>query len=135
MTSISDDLADAACQFIGAPFKLGGCSPDTGLDCVGLVVCSLHLIGRDTYRPSGYRLRNASIDQFLTLAELNGFQPSDSKEQRGDLVLVRPGPAQHHLAIANGDGRYVHAHAGLRKTAITQLPEDWTALNRWRLTI
>ena len=53
--------------------------------------------------------------------------------QRGEVQLVQPGPAQHHLLIALGNDSYVHAHAGLRKTVIQTLNPADPPLRRWRL--
>ena len=35
-------------------------------------------------------------------------------------ALVRPGPCQHHLLIAAGADRFVHAHAGLRRVVASR---------------
>ncbi|MEL7218948.1 MAG: peptidoglycan endopeptidase, partial [Pseudomonadota bacterium] len=53
------ELAKAAARFIGVRFQLLGRDPLLGLDCVGLVTCSLEAIGRHPVVPAGYRLRNS----------------------------------------------------------------------------
>lgn len=133
MTTIGGEFADAARGFVGSPFRLGGRDPRYGIDCVGLAVCSLWEIGCDASYPSGYRIRNSSIGQYLDFAEANGFQLVQARETAGDLLLFTPGMGHHHLAISSGDGRYIHAHAGLRRTVISSVPEDWPKLRHWRL--
>ncbi|RGP41652.1 hypothetical protein BPTFM16_01959 [Altererythrobacter insulae] len=134
MKTIGEEFADAARGFAGSPFRLGGRDPRYGIDCVGLVVCSLWEIGCNASYPSGYRIRNSSIGQHLGLAEANGFQLAGTTEVAGDLILFAPGMGHHHLAISSGDGRHIHAHAGLRRTVITAVPADWPKLRHWRLT-
>ena len=50
----------------------------------------------------------------------------------GDLILARPGPAQHHLLVASGPDRFIHAHAGLRRVVAMPGPLPWPVLHRWR---
>jgi cell wall-associated NlpC family hydrolase len=126
-------LALAAEGFLGVPFRLHGRDPATGLDCVGLVSASLEAIGRETNTPRGYRLRNASIMQWASMAADNGLLAVDSEVTAGDLLLVVPGPAQHHLLIAVTDSCVVHAHAGLGRVVIQPRPSQLQPLAHWRL--
>lgn len=125
-----DAFAAAAEALLGAPFHLGGRDPATGIDCVGLVAAALG--GADA--PSGYCLRNAAIDRHLPFAAQAGFAPAAGAIERGDLVLAVPGPAQHHLLVALGADRFVHANAGLRCVVLHSGPLPWPACARWRLT-
>lgn len=133
MSCKGEKFADAALNALGAPFRLNGGSPHHGLDCVGLIAYSLDAIGINVQRPIGYQLRHTSAEKYFGYAEASGFSTRTGSEERGDLILVRPGPAQHHLVIANGRNRYIHAHAGLRKVVLSELPSDWPVLKQWRL--
>ena len=129
-----DQFAAAAEALIDAPFRLGGRDPATGLDCVGLVACALG--GAEA--PAGYRLRNSDIAAHLAFAARAGFAPAPGAIARGDLVLAAPGPAQHHLLVAlgpgsDGGGRFVHAHAGLRRVSLHRGVLPWPEAARWRL--
>lgn len=124
-------FAGAAERFLGSPFRLGGRDPATGLDCVGLVACALSV----DEAPSGYRLRNSDIAAHLAFAARAGFRPAGGPIRRGDLILAQPGPAQHHLLVALGPARFIHAHAGLRRTVIHAGPLAWPERMRWRLPI
>ena len=126
-------FADEAEQLAGARFRLHGRDPATGLDCVGLVACALAKCGRMVAVPGGYGLRNSSIGRHLAFAAHNHFIPAEGQIERGDLLLVRPGPAQHHLVVALAAGRFVHAHAGLRRVVVHRgLPQGAVAAH-WRL--
>lgn len=123
-------FARAAEALVGAPFRLGGRDPATGIDCVGLVACALG--GADA--PAGYGLRNSGIERHIAFAHRAGFAPVTGPVVRGDLILAAPGPAQHHLLVALGPARFVHAHAGLRRVACHNGPLPWPETARWRLS-
>lgn len=123
-----DQFAAAAEALLGTLFRLGGRDAATGLDCVGLVACAL---GAEA--PAGYALRNTCIDRHLHFATRAGFLPTACPLERGDLVLAQPGPAQHHLLVALGFERFVHAHASLRRVVLHHGPLPWPEAARWRL--
>ena len=124
-----DDFAAAAQALLGKPFRLGGRDPAGGLDCVGLVACALGA----AEAPQGYGLRNSTIARHLAHATRAGFAPACGPIRRGDVLLVKAGPAQHHLLVALAADRFVHAHAGLRRVAIHHGPLDWPLVAHWRL--
>jgi cell wall-associated NlpC family hydrolase len=128
-----DELANAAQALVGVPFRLHGREPATGLDCLGLVGRALEDCGRSVRYPQGYRLRNTDIAPWLGFAARNGLRSCADPVRRGDVLLMQPGPAQHHLLIALGDTRFVHAHAGLRRVVIQHFPSPQPPLAQWRL--
>jgi cell wall-associated NlpC family hydrolase len=125
-------LAAAAERFVGVPFRLHGRCPERGLDCVGLVLAALEAAGRPARVPP-YRLRMREIGGLVAAAGDAGLVEAAGPLRPGDVLLVRPGPAQHHLAIAGGGGGFIHAHAGLRRVVLTPAPLPWTEDRRWRL--
>ena len=114
-------FAEAAETLVGVPFRLFGRDSRYGLDCVGLVAAALARSGAIVSAPTGYALRNADIAPFLPFAAQAGLTPCEGRAQRGDVLLLRPGPAQHHLAIATGPDTIVHAHAALRRVVLQPL--------------
>ena len=126
-------LAAAAERFVGVPFRLHGRCPERGLDCVGLVAAALAAIGRKAIAPAGYRLRQTDVGRWLAAAVEAGLVESAGEIEPGDVLLVRPGPAQHHLLIAGREGGFVHAHAGLGRVVITPTPLPWAEERCWRL--
>lgn len=123
------DFAGRAEALAGVRFRLHGRDPAHGLDCVGLVACALD--GAEA--PAGYALRNSSIVHHLAFAKAAGFVAARGPVERGDLVLAVPGPAQHHLLVALGADRFVHAHAGLGRVVIQPGPLAWPIAAHWRL--
>jgi cell wall-associated NlpC family hydrolase len=127
------ELAKAATQFIGLRFQLYGRDPRQGLDCIGLVACSLEAIGRKPHSPTGYGLRNSSLTPWLNCAEKSGLTPISGAVESGDIVLIRPGPGQYHLVIAENSSSAIHAHAGIRKIVRQKIAFSELKTRHWRL--
>lgn len=126
-------LAAAAERLVGTPFRLHGREPARGLDCVGLVAAALAAVGRPVAPPSGYRLRQTDPRRLVAAAARCGLVETAGPTAPGDVVLVRPGPAQLHLVIAGSAGGFVQAHAGLGRVVLTPGALEWPAERRWRL--
>ena len=94
----SDDISMYAVSLVGSPYRLGGTSPDTGLDCSGFV----DHVFRQTI---GIQLPHNSR------AISEATQPLDQTDlQPGDLVFFNTlDQAFSHVGIYLGDGRFVHA--------------------------
>ena len=128
-----DDLAQAALALVGAPRRLHGRDPDYGLDCIGLLAAALGTAGRPVGLPTGYPLRLARLDGWLPDPATLGFTGAAGRVQPGDVVLIQPGPAQFHLAIAAPPpGGWIHAHAGVRRVVCTHDLPDGPIRGHWR---
>ncbi|HEX2792834.1 MAG TPA: NlpC/P60 family protein [Croceicoccus sp.] len=130
MTSMQ--LVEAARRLVGTPFRLHGRDPRTGVDCLGLVIAALDMIGARTVTPRGYGLRQTSITNLLPFARDNGFQPVVGRAELGDLILFALPAAQHHVAITLVGKRIIHAHAGLRRVVEGMPGSDWRIERIWR---
>lgn len=126
-------LVAAAAQFLGVRFQLFGRDPVQGLDCIGLITCSLRAIGRDPVLPSGYRLRNSDPSRWFKCATASGLVICAGPIESGDVLLLNPGPGQHHLVIAENADLAIHAHAGLRRIVRQPMALAENGLARWRL--
>lgn len=127
-------LAKAAERLVGAPFRLHGRDPSTGLDCLGVVIAALAQVGRPVEAPPRYALRNSAAGRFMRLPEAAGFSAADAPSRAGDLLALAAGPAQLHAAIVGTSGGIVHAHAGLRRVVLSPFPLPWPMLGHWRLS-
>ena len=125
---IGREVALAAQTLVGTRFRLHGRDPATGLDCVGMVAAALGATA-----PIGYRLRNRDIAAALAFAPAAGLAEVSGPIEPGDVLLVRSGPAQHHLLVAGPNGGFIHAHAGLRRVVATPAPLVWPVERHWRL--
>jgi cell wall-associated NlpC family hydrolase len=92
------DLASAALDLIGIRYKWGGNTPETGLDCSGLVRYVFQQV-------TGVTLPRTARDMSRV-----GEQVSMSDLQPGDLVFFNTRRfAFSHVGIYLGDNRFVHA--------------------------
>ena len=127
-----DDLAQAAASLVGTRFRLHGCDPAHGLDCIGLFTAAMARCERVVAVPKGYGLRLSRRDDWLPDPAAYGFAVAAPPFAPGDVAMLCPGPAQLHLAI-RGTGGWVHAHAGLRRVVIAPPPAGWPVAGHWRL--
>lgn len=132
--TLGERVAAEAAQLVGSPFRLRGRDPATGLDCIGLAATALHRAGIPLAVPTGYALRNRDISGHLALAAQPGLIAVSSAPIPGDLILVTPGPAQHHLVIAGQNHTFIHAHAGLGRVVQSPAPMPWPMVAHWRPT-
>lgn len=132
--SEGEQLGTAALALVGAPFRMHGRDPATGLDCVGVAVAGLAAIGRAVSPPADYRLRGGCMVRFDRWASACGLvhAPSLALGAIGDVLLCIVGPQQFHVMIDTG-AVLVHAHAGLRKVTAIPGPSPWPIVRRWRL--
>lgn len=93
-----EDIPIYAVSLVGSPYRLGGNSPDTGLDCSGFV-------GHVYKQVSGVALPRDSR------AISDSAQPLEKADLRpGDLVFFNTlKRAFSHVGIYLGDSRFVHA--------------------------
>lgn len=124
--------ADAVRAAVGARFRLHGRDPATGLDCVGLAALALRAGGCGAEVPTGYALRGGDAEDVA--ARLDAVLVRAAEEGAGDLLLLRTGPGQLHLAIRTGDG-FVHADAALRRVVERPGVPPWPVLGSWRIGV
>lgn len=125
-------LAQAAERLIGAPFRLHGRDPATGLDCAGLVDAALRACGHPGLPHFAYALHTRDIAAGLSAFARAGLISAQGPPRPGTIVLVHPGPAQAHLLIAGAGHRFIHAHAGLRRVVASPAPLAWPIARQWR---
>ena len=129
-----ETLAAAAEALVGTRFRLHGRDPETGLDCIGVLAAALAALERPAPLPCGYRLRTHRLPPLRALAGACGFSEAGRPILPGDVLLVRTAPCQFHLVIAAARGRFVHAHAGLKRVVMLDRLPDWPIAGHWRLT-
>lgn len=113
---------------MGARFRPQGRSAAEGLDCAGLVAIAYALPSP----PRDYPLRGehgGRIGENLAAAGLATIAPEAAGA--GDLLLLRTGPGQVHLAILT-DGGFIHADAALRRVVEAPGAPPWPVIAAWR---
>lgn len=133
MNPLRNRFACEAEALLGCPFRLHGRNPRTGLDCVGVALVALARCDVHASAPADYALRNLSIAEALARSTLPFRSIEDSVIERGDVLIAKPSPAQHHVLVATGPASFVHAHAGLRRVVRQSGLPLRTILHHWRL--
>ena len=111
---------------VGAPFRLHGRDPVTGLDCVGVAAL---VFGVDDV-PRGYLVRTADGLGVAGLIDAAGLTRVRREARAGDLALLKSGPAQCHLVVMT-DAGFVHADAGVGRVVETPGPPPWPVIAIW----
>lgn len=109
----ADDVPLYALSLIGSPYRLGGTSPETGLDCSGFV-------GHVFREAAGVTLPRDSR------AISTAAQPLAREELRpGDLVFFNTlNRAFSHVGIYLGDDRFIHASSSRSGSVMVSRLDD-----------
>lgn len=96
--ALRSSVVRSATGFLGRPYRWGGSSAETGLDCSGLTMTA--------YRLNGVALPRSSADQFAL-----GAPVSLSELREADLVFFADegGTRATHVGLYLGEGRFIHA--------------------------
>ncbi|MBR0553899.1 peptidoglycan endopeptidase [Stakelama marina] len=127
----AERVVEAARGAVGSPFRLHGRDPVRGLDCVGLAAWALRGGGVLAEIPQGYALRSGDATRACRWMAAAGLVPGE-RPVPGDVLLLRPGPGQLHLAIVTDDG-IVHADASARRVVERPGEVPWPLIGCWRL--
>ena len=98
-TSLGEQIAEFAVQFIGTPYVYGGTSLTKGIDCSGFT--------QAVYKEFGYYLNRVAAGQFS-----NGVSIEKDELQAGDLIFFSASPGSNyitHVVMYIGDGNFVHS--------------------------
>ena len=119
-------IVDAARTYLGVPFRHDGRNRD-GIDCVGLVVCSLRDLGIDVTDQLGL----GRFDSFETLCQTFELHAErvDGGMLLGDALVFRGRLMDNHVALYAGNGEMVHAYNGssVGRVVVQPLDESWMA--------
>lgn len=121
-------IAAAAQAVVGAPFRLHGRDPATGLDCVGVLAVALKAAGREVALPQTYALRKSKLENLDKIAALAGMIQVVGTCRPGDVLLVKTAPCQFHFLIAARDGGFIHADASRKRVVHTPGSPIWPVI-------
>ncbi|HCX32885.1 MAG TPA: peptidase P60, partial [Rhodocyclaceae bacterium] len=112
--SASQDAAERALSLIGVRYRRGGNSPESGLDCSGLV----RYVFQDTL---GFELPRRSRDISRV-----GEPVDPAKLRPGDLVFFNTlRDAFSHVGVYLGDFRFLHAPSAGKPVRIDDMREHY----------
>ena len=104
---LQDELIKVAKKYLGAPYKFGGNSTRTGIDCSAYV--------KKIFKSFDVNLPRTARGMYK-----KGDHVSKSKLQKGDLVFFRTyAKFPSHVGIYMGNGKFIHASSAKKKVIIT----------------
>ncbi|MGH7885271.1 MAG: NlpC/P60 family protein, partial [Thermodesulfobacteriota bacterium] len=110
---VSDNLIEVAKKYLGAPYKFGGNSIVTGIDCSAYV--------KKVYSFFDISLPRTARDIFK-----EGSWVTKSSLEKGDLVFFRTyAQFPSHVGIYIGNDKFIHASSASRKVTITDLNQNY----------
>jgi cell wall-associated NlpC family hydrolase len=111
------DVVAAARKGLGAPYRFGGTSPQTGFDCSGLVLWS--------YEQAGIRLPRSAREQ------IRFGMPVQRKEdlKPGDIVVFKGIRSRTgwHSGIYAGNGKFIHSPSNGKVVTESGMDEEYFA--------
>lgn len=115
-TLAAEQLVDEALSYLGIRYRFGGTSPETGLDCSGLVLNVFrNAVGLNLPRTAG---EMASLGDKIGRQEL----------KPGDLVFFNTMRRTFsHVGIYLGDGKFVHAPSSGGKVRVENISTRYWA--------
>jgi cell wall-associated NlpC family hydrolase len=128
-----NEIIEIAKSYIGLPFVHQGRSKDTGVDCVGLLVCLGQEMGYPDLKDAEAYRRIPSANVIRSILGQNCDEISVEEAKEGDIYLMRLGGIKpRHAAILYYDDRYdgepclIHAtKRGVRIEAKRAYPDHW----------
>jgi len=119
-SSLGQQIANYALQFVGYSYVYGCESPSDGFDCSGLTYY--------VYGQFGYSLNRRASLQYA----YDGASVSKSELQQGDLVFFSSdGSGVTHVGLYIGDGQFVHASTSKVGVIISSLNSDYYTRVWW----
>ncbi len=106
-SELKDELINVAKKYLGAPYKFGGTSTRTGIDC-------------SAYVNKVFKSFDVNLPRTARGIYKKGDHVSKSKLQKGDLVFFRTyAKFPSHVGRYMGDGTFIHASSAKKKVIIT----------------
>lgn len=120
---MSHPAVTAARALVGAPFRPHGRAPETGLDCLGLVIHVAAALGMRASVPA-YSLNGdqRALEAGLIAHGLAALPAAEGLP--GDVLLLAVDAERRHLAIRTERG-VIHAHARLARVVEHRMPPAW----------
>lgn len=110
---VSDNLIQVAKKYLGAPYKFGGNSTKTGIDC-------------SAYVKKVYSFFDVSLPRTARDIFKKGDWVKKNSLEKGDLVFFRTyAHFPSHVGIYIGDNKFIHASSASKKVTITNFNKNY----------
>lgn len=120
-------FVDSALKCLGTRFHHQGRVQESGLDCVGLVVCAARSIGVSIVDYTNYR-RFPTKDSLMKYMKDYTIRKDPKKASFGDILVfwIDPGLRySQHVAIMSYNGKMIHSYSRARKVVEVSFGQYW----------
>lgn len=127
MSARGDMIAAAADGMVGTPFKHQGRNPKAGVDCAGVVLCSVWSAGCELPDCIGYGPQ-PKADVLLEELQQRARRVHRDDAEPGDIMLFQyRADMPMHFAVLLANEYVVHAHGSTGKVIKHRLTSAWSA--------
>ena len=121
-------IVETVRSYLGTPFQHQGRLKESGVDCVGLLVCLGRDLGVELQDSTAYRRRpDGTLLQEMIDAQLERI-PDDAALQPGDILLIRYRAPQHAAIVTNTEnGVLTCVHAIENGVVEHRFDSRWTS--------
>lgn len=132
-------IVEKAREYVGTPFHQDARSKGVGIDCVGLLVCTLKELGMEIADVRGYGSARDDFEflQQKIVAYCRKLEPIEDLSN-GDILLFRGRLMYNHCGFFASPENMIHAYSspGFRQVVEHRIDEGWQSrlVARYRLT-
>ena len=116
-------IVEAARKYLGVKFRHQGRSRATGVDCAGLVICTLRDIGMTPADSTDYNMTPDPV-QMLSVIVQNAVEIPVADMMPGDVLWMRFATEPQHVAIVTENG-IIHSYSNRGKVVEHALNDVW----------
>ena len=116
-------IVEAARKYLGVKFRHQGRSMATGVDCAGLVICTLRDIGMTPVDTTDYNMTPDPV-QMLSIIVQSAVEIPINDMMPGDVLWMRFATEPQHVAIATENG-IIHSYSNRGRVVEHALNDVW----------
>jgi len=121
------DVINTARLYMDTRFHHQGRSRAAGVDCIGLIICTLWDLGiiPRTFNVTGYGRRPIGKELYRQMRESEYLEELPNKEyQPGDILLMSFKAEPQHVVLVTDQGM-IHSYASMRRVVEHGLDDYW----------
>ena len=117
------EIVNKALEYVGTPWHHTGRVKHIGIDCAGLIVCTLRELGAVIEDETRYTMD----DEFAILnSKMHEYCDEATTAHQGDILIFRGRLMYNHCGFYN-NGRLIHAYSSpsVMKVVETTIDSNW----------
>jgi cell wall-associated NlpC family hydrolase len=121
-----EEVVSSAKSFLKTPWAHAGRIKGVGVDCTGLIICSLNENGAEIPDKFDYALG----DEFYSLLKIlksSCYTVNISEILPGDIILFRAKDMYNHVGMFVGENKFIHSYSdpAIMRVTISRIDNYW----------